>query len=175
MRGFSNNFITFFILFLLICTYFIIPSYAQTRYENHGISIIFPPDPVGPIEVASGLIAFYFSCNSIDCSDWEIGSTDGTIMGIQFHPLDIPLENLFYFGNLCTEVTYQPALIGNDISTIKVNTNCNMGLTDMISEYYIFQTQNNLVVISYSAQEQFTYDRHYQEFILSLNTLQIQS
>jgi hypothetical protein len=174
MRGFSHNSIIF-LSFLLISAYSIIPSYAQFVYQNHGISIVFPPDPIGPIvDPATGIVVFSFVCNSIDCSDWEIGSTDGTSMAIAFHPLGTPVDNLFYFGHLCTEGTYQPYLI-NGISTIKINTNCNMGITDLISEYYIFQTQNNLVVITYQAQDQFTYERHHQEFLSSINTLQIQS
>jgi hypothetical protein len=182
VRGVSNNSIIFFIFFLLICTFFLTPSYAQTLYENNGISIVFPPDPpllVGPTEApvpetGSVMVVFNFVCNSIDCDEWEIGSADGTTMSIQFHPLDIPQELLFpfYSPNLCTEATSQPDLIINDISTIKVNFNCSIGVADIISENYIFQTQNNWVVISYFAQDQFTYDRHYQEFISSLNTLQ---
>jgi hypothetical protein len=166
----------FLLLFLAFFTIFIESVNAQYAYDNHGLYIEFPRGTTPMETIVNGIVTVTSGFQTVQFGFWDYEfcmEDDGSYMVLQFFPNSTSSQALLPGGQpLCTIERPEEVTI-NTIDAIKVNTKCNYGFRENISEQYIMLVSDKIAEITFRAPDQFTFDSHHQEFVSSLSTLQL--
>jgi hypothetical protein len=152
-------------------------SVVQAHYNAHGITIDFPYNlGYPPMEqvtdsVTSVVLNFMFT-------DFGFGGgfetdPDGAVMSVQLFPVSTPIESIIPPLTLCQDTADRETVPINSVPSLKVAQTCNFGLSDEINEQYLIKGSDKIILIKYSAPDQFAYNQHYQEFIQSVATFRL--